>query len=199
MLETMGSGVTIQIQGLDQLRKQLGKIPPIMRKEIEAEMSAVGTGFVNRAQADAPWDNRALANAITMKKTAPMEFEIVSPAPYSAFVEFGTKKRAKVPPEYAAYASQFKQSGGGGGKEFYNNILAWVKRKGITGTYSVKTKRREGGKIDNQIEDEQTAFAIWLSILRHGIKPHPFFLKQIPIAQKELNQQMEAMIKRVFA
>lgn len=195
----MAKGATIKISGLDKLIKKFGAIPENIKNEVEAELQTVAEEFVNRATVEAPQDIRSLANAITSKKVGVMKFEVVSPAPYSPFVEFGTKSRAKIPAEYASFAAKFRGKGGSaGGKGFYDSILAWVKRKGLTGTYSVKTRKREGGKVDKQIEDEQVAFAIYVSIMRHGIRPHPYFFKQVPIARVQMNARVEKAVKEAL-
>jgi hypothetical protein len=193
----MGTFISIEVKGIKELQQKIGRIPGNVRKEFDAELAAVADDFVNRAQADAPTDQGILRNMITRKKEAPMEWKVVSGANWSAWIEFGTRSRVQIPSEFSAFASQFRGKGGGG-QGFYDAILAWVKRKGITGTYSVKTKKRTGNKIDQQIEDEQTAHAIYLSILRHGIHPHPFFLKQIPIARAQIDQNINQVVARAF-
>jgi hypothetical protein len=108
-------------------------------------------------------------------------------------MEFGTK--GHYTPQPGIDASEFKATGEGKtGKGFYDSILEWVKRNGIAGTFSVKTRRRTGSKLDRQIEDEQTAFAIYLSIMRHGVKAHPFFFKQIPIQEPKIQADFQQLV-----
>ena len=68
-----------------------------------------------------------------------------------AWLEFGT--RAHFPPIAA--------------------LIDWVHHKGLTGTYSVKTGKRTGGKGKVQTEDEAMAFVIARSISRKGTRPWP--------------------------
>lgn len=194
----MAKGAQIRVEGLELIKKKLLGLPKLIAKEIDQEMGAAADDFANRADADAPIDQGALRQGITRKKLGTMNWAVVSSASYSAYIEFGTKSRVKVPSEYTEFAAQFKGKGKGGGKGFYDSILAWVKRKGIAGSYNVKTRRREGSKVDKQIEDEQVAFAIYLSILRHGVHPHPFFLKQVPIVKAEFDRKCDEAFKRAI-
>ena len=73
-------------------------------------------------------------------------------------------------------------------------IVNWVKRKGITGTYSVNTRRRTGSKINQIAEDYSSAWPIAMSILKHGVRPHPFFFKQMAIVWPQFVRNVETRI-----
>jgi hypothetical protein len=192
------AGSTIKVDGLEALKKKFGSIPQNVKTEVNADLSSVSKEYEGRAVEQAPIDVGGLRQGITSAKVADMDYEVTSHSPYSAYIEFGTKRRVKVPADLTAYAAQFKGKGGGSQQGFYDAILAWVKRKGIAGTYSVKTKRRTGSKIDKQIEDEQTAFAIYLSILRHGINAQPFFFPHLPWAKSEVLKRSAEAVKRAL-
>lgn len=195
----MAKGLHIEVRGLNKLMRKIGEIPQTIRDETDALMSAASNNLVNKAVESAPIDQGILKSQITFKRQDEMKYEVVSGASWSAFIEFGTKSRVKVPAEFAAYAAQFKGKGRGQpGKRFYDSILAWVKRKKITGTYNVKTRRRDGSAVDRQIEDEQTAFAIYLSIMRHGVKPHPFFFVHVPAVRTQFEKGMKQVIKKAL-
>ena len=80
-------------------------------------------------------------------------------------------------------------------------ITEWVRRKGlgtgfagpigVTGTYSVKSRRRTGSKDVQAQQNKQAAYAIALKILREGIPAQPYLYPavntNIPILIKELN------------
>lgn len=184
----------VEIKGLAEIKAKLGRLP----KHIEAEAGAIiedgARLWVRNAQRDAPKDIGAsgLSGGISYRKISLTNYEVVSAAAYSAYMEFGTKSRFRAIP--GVDASQFRSTGGTGtGEGFFDNILDWVKRKKITGTYSVKTGRRTGNKIDQQIEDEQVAFAIYLSIMRHGVNPHPFFFKQKEVVVSQIETRLKAL------
>ena len=54
-------------------------------------------------------------------------------------------------------------------------IALWVRRKGIAGVFSVKTKKRKGGQAQRQKEDLSAAWAIAINIARHGTKAQKVF------------------------
>jgi hypothetical protein len=108
----MANGVRIEVQGLERLIKKFGSIPQNVKKEIDAEMAATANNYVNRAVAAVPvGETGFLKSKITSEPLGPMNYEIVSGATYSAYVEFGTITRVKVPGELTAYAMQFKGKG----------------------------------------------------------------------------------------
>jgi HK97 gp10 family phage protein len=107
---------------------------------------------------------------------------IFSNAPYSAFVEFGTGSKVKVPPGFEKLASEFKGKGGGSFDDFLDNIRDWCKKKGI---------------------DEKLAYPIAVSILRTGIKPQPYFIPAYLVGvasyAKKLSKSIEIETKKYNA
>lgn len=69
-------------------------------------------------------------------------------------------------------------------------IMQWVKRKRLSGSYSIKTHDRIGNKSKQFDEDRQLAFMIARSIAKKGTKGLKFFdiaLKQAwPMIEKEV-------------
>jgi hypothetical protein len=55
-------------------------------------------------------------------------------------------------------------------------LVLWVKRKGLVGTYSIKTQKRTGNRKVQSKETDAAAYAIALSILRKGIRPQPYLI-----------------------
>lgn len=190
------NGAFIKVDGLDKIVKKIGHLPQNVVNETNGLMANVAKGFANRAERDAPQFDRFLVNQITDKKNADMDWEVVSPAPYSAYVEFGTKSRFKAIP--GIDSSKFKGKGQGDYYDFLNNILDWVKRKGIASRFSVKTRKAlKHTKADDERLIE-TAQAIANSIIRHGIHPHPFFFKQLPEAQTQIQNGMKEVVKQAL-
>lgn len=194
----MASGIDIKTEGFERVIKKLGKLPAELITETDRVMSAAAKGMEARAVNDVPVDMGALRNSITTKRVAVSNYEVVASAFWAPYIEFGTKRRAKVPADLQAYAAQFRGKRGGNGQSLYDNILEWVKRKGMAGTYSVKTRRREGSKVDQQIETEQMAFAIYLSIIRNGIHPNPFFFVHLPEAEREIKNGIKEAVERAL-
>jgi HK97 gp10 family phage protein len=202
------SGFRLQIKGVDELLNKLD-ISPI-KKEIKVELKAFGQEVERDAKQLAPVDEGYLKSRIYHKATneaGGIVMEVGCTADYAAYVEFGTRKFAAsyvstLPPDWQSYAATFKGSGTGDYFEFLNAILDWVLRKGIANRYSVKTKKaikiKLGGKGKKSLSDQdrlqQTAYAIALSIIRNGIKPHPFLYPAFEKNRILLIQRLEAVL-----
>lgn len=185
--------VTVNLGGLKDLKVQLRKVVKEKAKAIDTQLQIATEEMERGAKRDAPADQATLRQGITNRKVSELNWILESNAFYSVYMEFGTKGRYQAIP--GVDPSEFKATGEGKtGKGFYDSILEWVKRKGIAGTYQVKNRRRVGSKVDQQIEDEQTAFAIYLSIIRHGVKPHPFFFKQLDAVQPKLIRNIQTVL-----
>lgn len=192
----MAGSVTIQVQGFEKLAPKFKRLPTEVIKETDGLLARTAQGFENRAQADAPVDRGQIKGFIASKKEGEMNYEVVSGAPYSAYIEFGTKRRFRAIP--GVDSSKFKGKGSGDYYDFLKAILEWVERKGIASRFSVKTRQKlKHTKADNE-RVLQTAEAIALSIIRHGVNPHPFFFKQLPIAQSEIQNGIKEVIKKAL-
>lgn len=191
-------GSTIKVDGLDALKKKFGNIPKVVTVEMDSELSSISKEYEAKAVEAAPKDVGGLAGGITAAKVGEMNHEVSSHAPYSAYIEFGTKRRTQVPADLTAYASQFKGKGRGDYYDFLNAILNWVKRKGIASRYSVKTRKvLKHTKADDERLVE-TAEAIAFSIIRHGVNPHPYFFPHLPWAQSEVQKRSGDVVKRAL-
>jgi len=185
--------INVNIVGYKQFQDSLKKMPSTLRKEVGARVKASADQFRDLAIKDAPADVGFLRSQITVKPIDELKYEVVSGSEYSAPMEFGTK--GKFQPIPGIDASEFKgKPTGGTFQEMLKNIEAWVKRKGIAGTYSVKTKRRTGNKATQQSQNKQLAYLIARSILNNGVTPHPFFFKQIPIVRRDLFRKIRNIL-----
>lgn len=172
----MAKPFTITIQGLDKLQKQMQTASAKLKKEIGGELKDSASRINAKQIRLAPVDEGGLKQATIVKKVFELSYELLASKQYTPFMEFGTKKKARIPTELQDYAKQFNLKGPNIGFDaFLKTIAAWVRRKGISGRYSVKTRRRVGGKSDQAIEDLSVAYPIAVSILRNGVSPHPFF------------------------
>jgi hypothetical protein len=128
-----------------------------------------------------------------------LTYKVGASASYAPYIEFGTGGSVKVSPEYANYALQFKGKRAGSGTldEFLLALMDWVKRKGISGTYSTKTKKRTGNKSNKLGEDFDVAFAIMLKILKKGINPQPFLLPAYDAEKANLVKKIKNALDNV--
>ncbi len=190
-------GAKIQVYGLAAIKKKLGEIPRHVAEEVDGAMAVAANDFVNRAQDDAPLDQGELRNLITYSRESEMNYKVVSSAEWSAYVEWGTRTRVQIPSDLTGYASKFKGKGTGDYYDFLNNILDWVKRKGLSNVTNSYTGKKVGGKAakENLIV---LAEAIAWSILKKGVHPHPFFFKQRAVVYKQLRADLKEVIKEAL-
>lgn len=189
------SGFNIDISGdlgdFDKLSKEVQEV-------VDNELNSFGLKTVATAKSLCAVDEGFLRNSITFDKQ-PLSVEIIVAADYAAYVEFGTRGFAAayvagLPANWQAFAASFRGGGGGSFAEMLRRITEWVHRKGITGTYSVKTRKRTGNKEAIKSEDKSVAYVIALSILRKGIKPHPFLFPAIENNLPELKNNLKTQL-----
>lgn len=168
----MARGFDIKIEGLDKLTKKIQQLPATMRKNIGAEIGFAAHEMADLAKVDAPADQGTLRQEITFKKINELNYEYISQAGHSGFVEFGTRTKVQIPSGLQEYADVIIKSASSSlsAKEA---IFAWCKRKGI---------------------DEKAWYAIYLSVMRVGINPHPFFFKQVDRVKPSLIANIKKVV-----
>lgn len=181
----------VKIEGLNGLKAEFASMTKDIITIVDQETESAAKTWVNNAKRDAPADQGALRNAISYLRLASTRYEIVAQKFYAPFMEFGTKGKYQAIPGTESIAAQFKGYKGGDFMELLRMIVRWVKRKGIAGTFSVKTHRRTGSKINQLAEDYAVAWPIAMSILKNGISPHPFFFKQQPVVWPVMIRRIE--------
>ena len=184
----------IELQGLKGFQQQFAAAPANIKKIVGAAVEEAAADWAKQARDDVPIDQGALKGSISYFMRTDLQAEIVAQKFYAPFMEFGTKGKYRAIPGTEAIAQQFKGYKGGDFQEFLRMITRWVKRKGISGTYSVKTRRRTGNRATQQAQDDAAAWPIAMSILKHGVKPHPYFFKQKEIVWPKMIER----IKRNF-
>ena len=200
----MASGIRFNISGIAGIRAEFDKIAKDTRDRVNVALEV----FARNVQADAKAtiqrnsaDRGALANSIQIEQ-GDLAVSVFSDLGYAAYVEFGTRKFAaayvsSLPPDWQSYAAQFKGSAGGGADELFNNILEWVKRKGIVprATKTASTGRVTKDSKQQGADDNAAAYAITLSILRNGIHAHPFLYPAYQKAVIQLQKDLEKIFK----
>jgi hypothetical protein len=132
----MAGGVTIQVKGFEELQKKLGKFPENLSIELDAGLGNVAQEYETKAAEAVPIDTGFLKTHITALKVSHLNYEVVSGAPYSAYVEFGTITRVVVPSDLVEYAAQFKgrgirKTGGMYPQPFFFPHLPWAKAESV--------------------------------------------------------------------
>lgn len=175
------SRIGFSVTGLDEVKAIFGNLSASQQKVIKKEFEEAikETSYLMRR--DAPVDQARLKNSITYQVTNDLKGQITTNVFYSPFLEFGTKKQVRVPSEISSYAAQFRGP--------YNSayafsfpevnpieaLMAWIKRKGIAATYSIRTQKRTKRTKSEAKTERQLAFVIWRKIKRDGIKAQPYF------------------------
>ncbi|SDZ82190.1 hypothetical protein SAMN05192529_102140 [Arachidicoccus rhizosphaerae] len=195
-------------KGMPDLILNIKKIPKELEQSVKELVEDTAQGVVrdavNNVRANGSTNYGTLMQRITaIPKKNGLSQDVFVGVEYAPSVEWGTKGQVRVDYGLEAYASQFKGKPTGTWEEFLASVLDWVKKKGITGVYSVKTRKRlTGKKYNNDAEDERVAYLIARSIYLHGIKPKPFFFpawfKNTKDFEKELNKILRnTLLKRI--
>jgi hypothetical protein len=189
------SAFTIDIKNIEDAFKRIATLENNLTEGVDQAIDdsaeAIAKEARNNTRTNGTFDEGALAGRINVNRQKKYEREVGANVFYAPYIEFGTKTKVSVPPELSAYASQFQGKGKGSFKDLVAAIAAWVKRKGIkTGTYSVKTRRRQGNKAQKEKEDNGLIWAIAVSIARKGIRASPFMFPA-------LNEEKPKLLKRL--
>lgn len=193
------SGFTFQIKGADAAIKRTEELAKKARENAQLALNAFGLSVERDAKRLAPADEGHLRNSIN-SKPGNLSVTVTVGVNYAAYLEFGTRKFAAkyvatLPADWQSYAATFKGKGTGSMDEFIQNIMEWVRRKGIgadtTGSGNVSSSR---SSLDKQ---QQAAYWIALNILQNGIRPHPFLYPAIYQTGhlKELKKQLQNIFK----
>lgn len=181
---------SITLTGWKEFEKKALDMTKLLPKEMNIAARTAAQTWEQLADRDAPIDFGGLRQGISSHKISDGNWEVVSSKNYSAFMEWGTKSHVSVPADLTDYAMQFKGTGTGDYFEFLNNILDWVKRHGLARITNSYTGKSRTSKNDLILVAQTIAFFI----MKYGVRPHPFFFKQKPIAESQLLEDLEQMI-----
>lgn len=209
----------VSLKGLSEVKAQFESAMEGVNEIISDEFNAMGQEWVAGAVRDAPVDQAALKQSISFFQTethlesgSSIGIEIVAQRFYAPFIEFGTKGKYQPIPGTEEIAAQFKDYKGGDIKEMRKSIERWVLSKGIhleglqqsfgkdqeqflSLTERNKARKKRGLKrITKKKALDTMVFLIVRSILKNGIKPHPFFFKQKEIVWPKMIERVQAKI-----
>lgn len=109
----MPKGQAIQSRNLSNLLRKFKQVEQSLQTEVDAELRAGANRMENAAVNDVPVDEARLKGVISTKNIKVMHYEVVAPTKYAAYMEFGTKKKAKIPAGLEGIASKFQGPTGG--------------------------------------------------------------------------------------
>lgn len=78
------------------------------------------------------------------------------------------------------------------------SLAEWVRIKHLAGTYSVRSRRRLGGKAVQRAEDESLARAVQVKIARYGIRARPFLLPALEDSRADVLRLFEQALDRMI-
>jgi hypothetical protein len=191
----LGKGIVI---GLDKVLGKLDKLPKDIQKDVDNVMAEGVNNVVNLSRQLTPVGvGGKLRNSTTPEKLGEANYTITNNLFYAPYIEFGTGKKYQPQPGYEAQAAEARNLPKRGNfKEFVDSLTEWVTKKQITGTYSVKTRRRTGNKIKNQNEDAKFARFLAFKILKNGIKAQPFFFKSWELLKDDILSNIEKVVTK---
>lgn len=189
------AGFALNLSGMENLTKMLKTIEDDLTKGVAEEISASTMKIEKDAKRNAPVNIGTLRQSIHGESTLNgMTGKVTVDASYGAYVEFGTGGKVKIPAGYEDFAAQFKGKSGGSLEDFIRALTLWVKRKGLAGTYSVKTSRRLGSKSAKQSQDEKLARFLAIKILKNGIRPQPFLIPAYEDEKPKLFNRLKKLL-----
>lgn len=201
----MAGGVSIRVEGLEKIKQKYKSIPQETKTRMDHELHSLATDYESKAVQAVPVNIGMLKQGITSAKLGEMHYEVVSHAPYSAYVEFGTKTKVKIPFELSAYAAQFRGKGTGNLDDFFKVLTEWVKLKGIAAQWSkwgqfhrITRKRTKVSEVFRINENEKIAKIIMIKILMYGIEAQPFFFPHLPWARTEVQTRSKQVLKQAL-
>ena len=184
------------VKGADRFKNMGKELADMVDLVLEKNIVQMEEGAKQRA----PGDMGFLRQNISADTSKYLHKELTANAFYAAYMEFGTgvyaaQYVATLPVDWQAYAAQFKAKGQGSGTffDFLVAIKEWVKRVGIGVSYNVSTRRKNR---QSNADIENVAYAIAMSILRKGVRPHPFlypaYREQLPKLETDLENALKA-------
>ena len=172
------AGIFFNVTEFDEAIIKLESLTQKLKNQIIDETNASALKIQSEAKKNAPANFGTLRGSIHLKEEGGIDknvYIVGSDLSYAPYVEFGTGGKVNTQ-GYNEFANTFRGKTGGTFQDMLKALVLWVKRKGITGTYSIKTQRRTGSRKVQSKENDSAAYAIALSILRKGLRPQPYLI-----------------------
>lgn len=184
----------IDLSGIPRLEKKLADLNNSIATDLAKEISASALKIEKDAKRNAPVNMGTLRQSIHATSKDKLTHYVEVGVSYGAYVEFGTGGKVSIPSGYQDYAATFKGNKGGSLNDMIEALTLWVKRKGLAGTYSVKSGRRLGGKSVKASQDEKLARFLAIKILKNGIRPQPFLIPAFESEKPKLIQRLKKIL-----
>lgn len=185
---------TLNLQGINNLKGKLNNLVSVLKDDVSNEIKASALEIESIAKKLAPVNFGTLRNSISFSQDDDLTYSVAANASYAPYIEFGTGGKVSIPAGYQSFASKFKGKSGSKLNDFIDSLILWVKRKGLAGTYSVKTQKRLGSKSAQQSEDESLARFLAFKILKKGISAQPFLIPAFEMEKPKLKKRLKKLL-----
>ena len=163
---------------IQKVVKRLNLSDARIRTQIGDALGYAGLNVESQAKVNAPVNLGRLRSSIQHdldRKNLSVSIKAGGASPkgdlfYAPFVEFGTKRKVRVPAGYSQFAAQYKGSRRGNFQQLLKAIAQWVKDKRI---------------------DPEATFPIALSIAKNGIRAQPFLIPAFERERQPLLQRLK--------
>ena len=166
-----------KVTGGDQFRRDLKRLEEQTRGGVVRALDVASLEMLSEADKHIPVDQGQVRQQTGVRVDASLlRAYLYSNAPHAPYVDLGTGSKAKIPPELAEVAAQFRGSKGGSFADLLIAIQGWCKRKGI---------------------DVKAAYPIARSIARNGISGSQFMYLGLQKGKAVFGQQVGLLMKSV--
>jgi hypothetical protein len=183
--------IKVNTQGLDDILNELANLSVEIKEEVDAELYTAAHHYRELAVKDSPEYDGRLRGSIGVSEIKG-GYEVFAKTKYAAYMEFGTKSKYRAIP--GIDASKYRGKGEGNFKQFLASLTKWVQKKGFASTF-INGSSKRSKKKSAILKEKQAAYAIANSILKHGVKPHPFFFKHREVVFPELLKRLENIFR----
>jgi len=168
----------VDIKNLNKVLKELEGKGKQVDKDVEILTRENAKEIAAQAKVNAPVGiDGHMRNQIEYPKVKDRHYKVVANAYYSGYVEFGTGTRVKVPTEMKDVAQAIRSNKRAGSfKKGLKKIEEWCAKKGIP---------------------KESAYLIFMSILKKGIKPQPFLYPAFVKGRKQYIKDLKDLLEDI--
>lgn len=198
----MASSFSLKVHGLDALTKKIHTLPQVITDDLDRAFQEAAQAWENGAVRDAPVYDGKLRGSIRSARKGVLWYSVSANVFYAPYIEFGTKKKARIPSDLQGIAAEFKGGKGGSFKDLLAAIEKWVRKNGIkevSGKKAAAVRSKGRYKRVKRRAGTYSAAAYWiaLNIAKNGIKPHPYFFKQKQTAVNIISREVTNIYKKI--
>jgi len=172
-------GFGINLTGIKELEGKLNNLSTALKVDVGDEINASIIKIENQAKRLAPVNFGQLRGSIAYSKDSELTYSVAANASYSAYVEFGTGGKVKIPAGYEQLAASFKGKKGGKFDDMVDALMKWGLAKGYI----------KAGK-----DAKKHAFYMAIKILKRGLTPQPFLIPSYELEKPKLIQRLNKLL-----